>query len=90
MCRSIKTLREPFTEAVTLDDIEAAALQYVRKISGFREPSARNLEAFEAAVAEIAHASRHLVESIGVDVEEGPNRWTPGSGQARTRPRVLA
>ena len=89
MCRSIKTLRRP-GETATTGELEAAARQYVRKLSGFREPSARNLEAFEAAVAEIAHASRHLVESIGVDVEEGPNRWTPGSGQARTRPRVLA
>jgi hypothetical protein len=89
MCRSIKTLRRP-GESATTGELEAAARQYVRKLSGFREPSARNQEAFEAAVAEIAHASRHLVESIGVAVEEGPNRWTPGSGQARTRPRVLA
>ena len=89
MCRSIKTLRRP-GESATTGELEAAARQYVRKLSGFREPSARNQEAFEAAVAEIAHASRHLVESIGVPVEEGPNRWTPGSGQARTRPRILA
>ena len=89
MCRSIKTLRRP-GETATTGELEAAARQYVRKLSGYREPSARNQEAFEAAVAEIAHASRHLVESIGVPVEEGPNRWTPGSGQARTRPRVLA
>ena len=89
MCRSIKTLRRP-GETATTGELEAAARQYVRKLSGFREPSARNQEAFEAAVAEIAHASRHLVESIGVPVEEGPNRWRPGSGQARTRPRVLA
>ena len=89
MCRSIKTLRRP-GEAATTGELEAAARQYVRKLSGYREPSARNQEAFEAAVAEIAHASRHLVESIGVAVEEGPNRWTPGSGQARPRPRVLA
>jgi hypothetical protein len=89
MCRSIKTLRRP-GETATTGELEAAARQYVRKLSGFREPSVRNQEAFEAAVAEIAHASRHLVEAIGVAVEEGPNRWTPGSGQARTRPRVLA
>lgn len=89
MCRSIKTLRRP-GETATTGELEAAARQYVRKLSGFREPSARNQEAFEAAIAEIAHASRHLVESIGVAVEEGPNRWTPGSGQARTRPRILA
>lgn len=52
MCRSIKTLREPFTPQVTDTDIEAAALQYVRKISGFRAPAAHNAAAFEAAVAD--------------------------------------
>ena len=61
MCRSIKTLRRP-GETATTGELEAAARQYVRKLSGYREPSARNQEAFEAAVAEIAHASRHLVE----------------------------
>ncbi len=89
MCRSIKTLRRP-GEAATTGELEAAARQYVRKLSGFREPSVRNREAFDAAIAEIAAASHRLVESIGVDVEEGPDRWKPGSGQARTRPRVLA
>ena len=39
MCRSIKTLRLPYTEGVTDEDVRAAALQYVRKISGFRQPS---------------------------------------------------
>jgi len=89
MCRSIKTLRRP-GETATTGELEAAARQYVRKLSGFREPSARNHDAFEAAIAEVAEASRRLVESIGVAVEEGPNRWTPGSGQARTRPRIMA
>jgi len=54
MCRSIKTLREPFTEDVTDSDVEAAALQYVRKISGFRAPAAHNAAAFDAAVAAVA------------------------------------
>ena len=51
MCRSIKTLREPFTVDVTNEDVHAAALQYVRKISGFRKPAAHNAEAFDEAVA---------------------------------------
>jgi len=89
MCRSIKTLRRP-GEAATTGELEAAARQYVRKLSGFREPSVRNREAFDAAIAEVAAASMRLVEAIGVDVEEGPDRWTPGSGAARSRPRVLA
>ena len=52
MCRSIKTLRRPEGRA-TDDEIAAAALQYVRKVSGFRAPSQRNTEAFDAAVQEI-------------------------------------
>ncbi len=79
MCRSIKTLRRP-GESATTGELEAAARQYVRKLSGFREPSARNQEAFEAAIAEIAHASQHLIEAIGVDVEAGPNKWIGRDG----------
>ena len=89
MCRSIKTLRRP-GETATTGELEAAARQYVRKLSGFREPSARNQPAFDAAVSEIAVATRRLVEAVGVEVEEGPDRWTPGSGSGRARPRVLA
>ena len=83
MCRSIKTLRRP-GETATTGELEAAARQFVRKVSGFREPSARNREAFEDAIAELAHVSRRLVESVGVAVEDGPDRWTPGSGRARS------
>ena len=79
MCRSIKTLRRP-GEAATTGELEAAARQYVRKISGFREPSVRNQEAFELAIAEITAASDRLLESIGVTVEEGPNRWVSSGG----------
>jgi hypothetical protein len=81
MCRSIKTLRRPGEDATT-GELEAAARQYVRKISGFREPSVRNREAFDAAIAEITAASDRLLESLGVTVEEGPNRWKP-SGSVR-------
>ena len=76
MCRSIKTLRRP-GESATTGELEAAARQYVRKISGFREPSVRNREAFDAAIAEITAASDRLLESLGVPVEEGPDRWKP-------------
>ena len=64
MCRSIKTLRPPFQEEVTSDDISAAALQCVRKISGFRKPSHANERAFSRAVDEIAHASTHLLDAL--------------------------
>lgn len=66
MCRSIKTLRPPFEEAVTDEDIRAAALQYVRKISGFRKPSQANEKAFEAAVRQIASASHRLLDALVV------------------------
>lgn len=64
MCRSIKTLREPYTSDVTDEDVRAAALQYVRKISGFRAPSARNAEAFERAVETIAAATQTLLDEL--------------------------
>jgi hypothetical protein len=79
MCRSIKTLRRP-GEAATTGELEAAARQFVRKISGYREPSARNQEAFDAAIRDVTEASRRLVEAIGVDVEVGPNRWVGRDG----------
>ncbi|HEY3686223.1 MAG TPA: DUF2277 domain-containing protein [Streptosporangiaceae bacterium] len=66
MCRSIKTLREPFTEHVTDEDVRAAALQYVRKISGFRAPAAHNAAAFDEAVETIAHATQHLLDHLEV------------------------
>jgi len=66
MCRSIKTLRPPYAEVVTDDDMRAAALQYVRKISGFRTPAARNAAAFDQAVAEVAAATARLLDSLQV------------------------
>ncbi len=63
MCRSIKTLRRA-DEPATDEEIHAAALQFVRKVSGYRVPSQRNAAAFEAAVDEIAEASRRLLEAV--------------------------
>ena len=63
MCRSIVRLRD-HDELADDAEIRAAALQFVRKISGYRKPSARNEEAFERAVDEIAHSSRHLLEAV--------------------------
>jgi hypothetical protein len=85
MCRSIKTLRRP-GEAATTGELEAAARQYVRKLSGYREPSEKNRDAFEAAIADIAHASQHLVEALGVDVEDGPNKWIGRDGVVHLEP----
>ena len=63
MCRNIRTLYNydpPSTEA----DIEAAALQYVRKVSGFRKPSASNQDAFERAASDIAAATARLLNTL--------------------------
>ena len=66
MCRSIKTLRPPYTDDVTDDDVTAAALQYVRKVAGMRAPSAANAVAFEAAVEQVAATTRDLLGGITV------------------------
>ena len=63
MCRSIRTLHN-FEPPATDDEVHAAALQYVRKISGSPEPSRANAEAFEAAVDVITAATRTLVDSL--------------------------
>ena len=65
MCRSIKTLRRPDGRP-TDEELHAAALQFVRKVSGYRQPSRANEEAFNAAVAEIAAATRRLFERLVV------------------------
>lgn len=64
MCRSIKQLRQP-EQAASDADIDAAALQYVRKVSGYRAPSRANRDVFEAAVADVAAATRRLLEQLG-------------------------
>ena len=63
MCRSIKTLRRPDSSA-TDEEVAAAALQFVRKISGYRRPSQVNAEAFQMAVDAIAEASQRLLRSL--------------------------
>ena len=63
MCRSIKTLRRP-DSAATDDEVRAAALQFVRKVSGYRVPSRANQAAFDACVDEIAESSRRLLGTL--------------------------
>ena len=75
MCRSIKTLRRA-DDPVTLDEIDAAALQFVRKISGYRAPSRGNADAFNAAVEEVAAASRRLLELVA-EVDPSPAHTHP-------------
>ncbi len=63
MCRSIRTLRNA-DAAVTDEEVHAAALQFVRKISGYRRPSRANADAFDAAVRDIAAASQRLLGDL--------------------------
>ncbi|MFG2596469.1 DUF2277 domain-containing protein [Streptomyces sp. NPDC048462] len=67
MCRSIKTLRPPaLPEEATEEDVRAAALQFVRKVSGFRAPAAHNREVFDRAVDEIAASTARLLDGLEV------------------------
>jgi hypothetical protein len=70
MCRNIRILNN-FEPPATSDEVHAAALQYVRKVSGASKPSAANEAAFHAAVAEIAHITGHLLDSL---VTSAPKR----------------
>ncbi|MBX3090885.1 MAG: DUF2277 domain-containing protein [Cryobacterium sp.] len=63
MCRNIHTLHN-FAPAASEDEVHAAALQYVRKISGTTKPSKANADAFERAVHEVAHATQHLLQDL--------------------------
>lgn len=63
MCRNIRTLHN-FEPPATTDEVTAAALQYVRKVSGTTKPSQANQAAFDRAVAEIAHVTQHLLEDL--------------------------
>ena len=63
MCRAIKTLHN-FSPPATADEIRASSLQFVRKLSGFTKPSKANEPAFNRAVADVAHAAHHLLDSL--------------------------
>ncbi|MEV5493058.1 DUF2277 domain-containing protein [Streptomyces bobili] len=79
MCRSIKTLRPPvLAEEATEDEIRAAALQYVRKVSGFRVPAAHNREVFERAVDAVAEATSSLLAEL--EVRGSARSTAPGGG----------
>jgi hypothetical protein len=81
MCRSIKTLRPPFVDDVTDADVHAAALQYVRKISGFRAPAKANVAAFDEAVEQIAAITADLLGRLEVRPAP-PRRAQPAEADA--------
>ena len=64
MCRSIKTLRAPYTHGVTDEDIQAAALQYVQTVSGYRLPAPADVAAFDQAVERVKAATRDLLACL--------------------------
>jgi hypothetical protein len=82
MCRNIKPLFN-FEPVATDDEIHDAALQFVRKISGYREPSHINEAAFNRAVDDIAHTTRHLVAALVTDAD--PKNREEEAAKARAR-----
>lgn len=82
MCRSIHTLHN-FEPSASADEVHAAALQYVRKIAGTTKPSKANQEAFDRAVHDIAHATRHLLEDLVATVP--PKNREEEAEKARAR-----
>ncbi|MFN2223711.1 MAG: DUF2277 domain-containing protein [Chloroflexota bacterium] len=82
MCRNIKTLYN-FTPPATDDEIQAAALQYVRKVSGFRKPSRANEAAFQAAVDEVALATGRLLKTLETGAR--PKNREEEAAKARAR-----
>jgi hypothetical protein len=85
MCRNIRTLHN-FEPPATKDEVHAAALQYVRKISGTTKPSQANQEAFDEAVHEIAHITRHLLEHLTTSAP--PKNREVEAAKARARAEV--
>lgn len=89
MCRNIHTLHN-FEPAATDDEVHAAALQYVRKISGSTHPSQANAEVFERAVEEIAHISRHLLNDLVTTAPPKNREVEAEKAKARSAKRFAA
>jgi hypothetical protein len=85
MCRNIRTLHN-FDPPATNDEVHAAALQYVRKVSGSTKPSQANQAAFDEAVHEIAHITRHLLEHLTTSAP--PKNREAEAAKARARAEV--
>jgi hypothetical protein len=89
MCRNIRTLYN-FEPPATEDEVRAAALQYVRKISGFTRPSRVNTEAFERAVEAVAHISMHLLEDLSTTAAPKDREAEAAKARARAEQRRAA
>ena len=89
MCRNIDTLFN-FDPPATAEEVEAAALQYVRKVSGFNKPSRANAEAFERAVGEIAAATQRLLDSLTTAAQPRDREVEAARAKARAAERFAA
>jgi hypothetical protein len=89
MCRNIRQLHN-FEPPATQDEVRAAALQYVRKISGSSKPSAANAEAFERAVDAVAAASAHLLEQLVTSAAPKDREAEAAKARARAAQRYAA
>ena len=89
MCRNIRTLYN-FEPPATEDEVRAAALQYVRKISGFTRPSRVNTEAFERAVDAVAHISMHLLDELSTSAAPKDREVEAAKARARAEQRRAA
>jgi hypothetical protein len=89
MCRNIRTLYN-FEPAATDEEVRAAALQYVRKISGFNKPSRVNEEAFNRAVETVAHASMHLLAELETNAPPKDRDVEAAKARARAAQRYAA
>jgi hypothetical protein len=89
MCRNIRTLHN-FDPPVSEDEVRAAALQYVRKISGYNKPSKANQEAFDHAVDAVAHASMHLLHDLQTSAPPKNREVVAAKARARAAERYAA
>ncbi|MDQ0662337.1 hypothetical protein QFZ35_000835 [Arthrobacter ulcerisalmonis] len=89
MCRNIRTLHN-FEPHATSDEVHAAALQYVRKISGSTKPSKANQEAFDEAVHQIEHVTQHLLESLVTQAPPKDREAEAAKARARAAERYGA
>src|ERR1700719_222261 len=87
MCRNIKTLFN-FEPPATEDEIQASALQFVRKLSGFNKPSQANAEAFDRAVAEVSASARRLLTSLHTHAPARDRETEAEKAKERSRLRV--
>jgi hypothetical protein len=86
MCRNIRTLHN-FEPPATHDEVHAAALQFVRKVTGSTKPSAANQQAFDDAVHEIAHVTRHLLEALVTTAPPKDRETEAAKARARSAER---